>query len=319
MKQEVVYSPLISTDSFKATLNENEITVHSIHDQKLTATFTKADNELTLFLKDTNATDPKELSDIALEHLFGFYSDVTRIQLIQFPFADKESFRSEFYQNPALWSYKKKHTINPERWTETKGRAHPVRPRLPQGTLYRRYYPAAEKTLSFRLITMNDLDVFHNWHNQSRVAHFWELAKPKEELREYIQTGLNDPHQFPIIIEADGKPVGYFEFYWVAEDRLGPYYESEAFDRGFHFLIGEPSFLGGFNTDSAIKSVLHFFYLEDPRTRKVMAEPRHDNAKVLKYAQASIGWTKLKEFDFPHKRAALLENRREVFFGRHAL
>jgi hypothetical protein len=121
------------------------------------------------------------------------------------------------------------------------------------------------------------------------------------------------------MVTIDGDEVAYFEFYWVKEDRLGPYYDSEAFDRGFHFLVGNKKYLGNKTTDSLIKAVLHFFYIDDPRTRKVMAEPRHDNQKVLKYAEASIGWTKLKEFDFPHKRAALLENRREVFFGGNVL
>lgn len=201
----------------------------------------------------------------------------------------------------------------------TNDRHHPVRPAPFQGTMYKRYLPKIGKTISFRLITLNDLDTFHDWHNQPRVYHFWELNQSKEELKAYIEKGLKDPHQIPVIVEMDGEPMGYFEFYWVREDRLGPYYDSDAFDRGFHFLIGNKKFLGNAITDQVIKSVLHLLFLDDARTRRVMAEPRHDNQKVLKYAQASIGWKQLKIFDFPHKRAALLENSREVFFGGNAL
>ncbi len=124
----------------------------------------------------------------------------------------------------------------------------------------------------------------------------------------------NDPHMIPTFVELDGVAVGYYEMYWTLEDRLGPYYPADAFDRGFHFLIGETSALGFQNTDAIVKSALHFLFLDDPRTRRVMAEPRHDNKKVLKYAESS-GWVKLKEFDFPHKRAALLECKRENFFN----
>lgn len=320
MNQETIYSPITSEGSFKALISGTEITIKSDRDQNLSASFNIQDSGLSLFLQKENAGENlRDLTDIAIEHLFGAFKEVAKIELFQFPLTQKEIFRSEFFQNPALWTYKKGHIIPAERWTESKGRKHPVRPRFAPGYLYRRHVPAINKTLSMRLITLEDLDTFHDWHNQPRVAHFWELARPKEELLEYIKTGLNDPHQFPIIVELDGIKVGYFEFYWVMEDRLGPYYDSEAFDRGFHFLIGNADFLGMANTDSIIKAALHFLYLDDPRTRKVMAEPRHDNQKVLKYAQASIGWTKLKEFDFPHKRAALLENRRELFFGGNVL
>lgn len=320
MSLEIIYSPLTSSQSFKLTHDGSDVTVKSDRDQHLEASFTIQGAQLSLFLKKENAgTELKELADVALEYLFGAHSEVKTIALFQFPLTEKEILRSVFFQNTALWTYKKSEVLPPERWTETKGRAHPVRPRYAPGYLYRRHVPLIGKTLSMRLITLEDLDTFHDWHNQDRVAFFWELNKSKEELRDYIQNSLNDPHQFPIIIELDGERVGYFEYYWVAEDRLGPYYDSEAFDRGFHMLIGNASFLGYNNTDSIIKGTLHFLYLDDPRTRKVMAEPRHDNQKVLKYAAASVGWTNLKVFDFPHKRAVLLENRREVFFGSHAL
>src|SRR5690606_10514383 len=106
----------------------------------------------------------------------------------------------------------------------------------------------------------------------------------------YIEAGLRKKHQIPMIIELDGEPVGYYEFYWVKEDRLGPYYEARDYDRGFHFLIGNKKFLGKNNTDAITSSGLHFIYLDDPRTMFTMAEPRYDNNKVLKYADESIGW-----------------------------
>ncbi|MFA5584577.1 MAG: GNAT family N-acetyltransferase, partial [Bacteriovoracaceae bacterium] len=142
----------------------------------------------------------------------------------------------------------------------------------------------------------------------------WELNQEKEELEKYIKDGLDKKHQIPMIVELDDTPVGYFEFYWVKEDRLGPYYDARPYDRGFHFLIGNKRFLGKANTDAITHSALHFIYLDDQRTDYVMAEPRYDNNKVLKYADETIGWDALKVFDFPHKRAVLLQNTRTRFF-----
>jgi hypothetical protein len=180
---------------------------------------------------------------------------------------------------------------------------------------YARYIPGLGKTLSFRVVDPDqDVAVFHSWQTQPRVYEFWELNKPQKELHEYLVKGSADPHQIPMFVEFDGVPVGYFEMYWTMEDRLGPYYEASAFDRGFHFLIGNENFLGFPNTDAIIKSACHFLFLDDPRTRNIMAEPRSDNKRVLKYVDLIPAWRKLKEFDFPHKRAALLECRRERFF-----
>lgn len=222
--------------------------------------------------------------------------------------------REEFFQTPGTWN-KGSHTIGAEKWVRTAERPHPFRGDRKTGLFYERYAPAIGKTVSFRGVDPEkDVDTFHQWQNQPRVAFFWELAQPAQQLKEYLIKTQNDPHMIPTFVEFDGRPVGYFEMYWTLEDRLGPYYEADAFDRGFHFLIGEKDALGFEKTDTIVKSALHFLFLDDPRTRRVMAEPRHDNKKVLRYAESS-GWKKLKEFDFPHKRAALMECKRENFFN----
>lgn len=234
-------------------------------------------------------------------------------ELLEVTINKKNIKREAFYQNPQLWLTDKM-TDEKEDWTDTNGVSHPIRPAHFHGIHYSRYIPSMKKTLRFRTINLDDLETFHQWHNQKRVAFFWELAQGKEELKNYIEEGLNKKHQIPMIVEADGEAVGYFEFYWVREDRLGPYYESRPYDRGFHFLIGNKRYLGKNNTDAITQSALHFIYLDNAKTEFTMAEPRYDNNKVLKYADDTIGWKALKVFDFPHKRAVLLENSREQFF-----
>lgn len=326
--KEVQYSPLSSSFTFKASLENNTAVVRNNLDHVLTTSIEVNETTLTIKIIDSSVKDFTELFLITTEYLLGHLPEIKSVKIVNshnlllplYGF-EKDSFsRMEFFQIPSLWHHTTEFSVKPEKWIETNGRAHPQRTAPHEGMVYKRYVPQLEKTVTFRRLQVEkDLDTFHEWHNQFRVYHFWELNKPKEELKEYMEKGLKDPHQFPMIVEIDNELVGYYEMYWVPEDRLGPYYESEAFDRGFHFLIGNKKFLGYTNTDSIVKSGLHFLYLDDPRTRRIMAEPRSDNQKVLKYAEASIGWTKLKEFDFPHKRAALLENKREVFFGGNAL
>ena len=285
------------------------------------------DQVISFLFQDDVLTFPQQapwLSQLAvLEGLFSFDLQKKAIAVKNLhPFlreklqSEDMVLRQQFYQLPFLWHHNANLEIKPEAWTTTQNVPHPVRPKVLEGqVLYKRVCPRLNKTLSFRVASIEkDLDVFTDWQNQSRVNHFWDLAKPKEELREYLIKGLKDPHQFPVIFEVDNQPVGYFEFYWVKEDRLGPYYDSEAYDRSFHLLVGNSDFLGFKNTDAMLKSASHCLFLDEPRTRKIMAEPRHDNVAILKYIETFVAWIKLKEFDFPHKRSALLECRRERFF-----
>lgn len=223
--------------------------------------------------------------------------------------------RKKFYQYPLLWHRNASYEFSAEDWSYTQDRYHPKRPPAAEGVIYRRYIPALQKEISFALLDLEtDLDIFWQWHNQHRIAKFWELKKPKDELREYLLTVFRDPHQIPVIAYIDNEAVGYFEVYWAYEDRLGPYYPAEPYDRGFHFLIGNPRFLGGLYTEQLLKAITHMIFLDEARTRRVMGEPRFDNQKVIRYLEVFPAWKKLKEFDFPHKRALLLECRREDFF-----
>jgi hypothetical protein len=224
--------------------------------------------------------------------------------------------RNEFFQISPYWIKTPERNLYPVIWTKTNEVSHPIRHKPKKGTLlYKRFIYEINKTISFRVINPEtDLDVFSRWHNQPRVSEFWELKGTKEQHVKYIERNLDDPHIIPTILGIDDESAGYFEFYWAKEDRLGPYYESSDFDRGFHFLIGERKFLGIRNTDAVLKSAVHYLFLDDPRTLKVMAEPRSDNKKVLQYVDYFPVWKRIKEFDFPHKRAVLLECTRERLF-----
>jgi N2-citryl-N6-acetyl-N6-hydroxylysine synthase len=319
--KEIAYSPLSMNESFKVVLNDGGFCrVKSASDFFLESQVELHSSALTVTCVSSNTEEKNNLLLVQLEYLIGLFTEVKTVTVNhKLPLLNNTFLRSEFFQLPALWHHRSNYEITPEVWTETQERPHPVRPESHAGYVYRRYIPQIDKTISFRRITPQDLDTFHEWHNQPRVSVFWELNKSKEELKEYIEKGLKDPHQIPMIVEIDGELTGYYEFYWVREDRLGPYYESDAFDRGFHFLIGNKKFLGFPITDSILKSGLHLLFLDEARTRRVMAEPRHDNQKVLKYAMSATGWKQLKIFDFPHKRAVLLQNSREIFFGGNAL
>ena len=250
------------------------------------------------------------------EALFNLYPQAKTIKYLSKHNKFKKTLhRNDFFQTEQVWENDIAKTIPLEYNLTEKGKI-PKRPKYKSGALlYKRYVHQINKFLSIRVIDLQkDLETFYQWHHQPRVANFWELNKSKEELALYIKNGLSDPHQIPVIIEFDGEAVGYFEIYWTLEDRLSPFYDAKHFDRGIHLLIGNAKFLGKENTDAILKSVCHYIFLADPRTERIMGEPRVDNDKILKYLLLFDAWKKLKEFDFPHKRAALVECSRVRFF-----
>lgn len=226
----------------------------------------------------------------------------------------KALFRSDFYQIREHWLDHALWPILPERMIQTGGVRHPRRPALDNQILYRRFAPGLGKTITLRQATVEeDGERFHRWQNSPRVAKFWEYPWSRERLDTMIEERQTDPHSTPLILEADSQAVGYFETYYVMEDRLGPYCDASTYDQGMHVLVGEEAFLGNGQTPHWLNAVCHFLFLAEPRTQHIWGEPDADNKAMLRHT-GTTSWEKLGEFDFPHKRAALLCNPRDRFF-----
>ena len=128
----------------------------------------------------------------------------------------------------------------------------------------------------------SDTQLLHDWMNQPRVSSAWGVQGPIEVQREFLTNGLNDKHSFPAIGCWDGKPFGYFEIYWVKEDKLGRFVtgrESSHYDRGIHALVGEQEFRGAHRVKIWLSALVHYCWLADLRTQRVLLEPRVDNRK----------------------------------------
>lgn len=139
-------------------------------------------------------------------------------------------------------------------------------------------------SLSSMSIYPCDTDLLHTWMNNPRVAAAWGVSGPVEVQEKFLHEGLNNRHSFPVIGCWDGKPFGYFEIYWVKEDVLGRRLSCKDvgdFDRGIHALVGEEDFRGPHRVKAWISALIHYCWLADPRTEKVLMEPRVDNEKLV--------------------------------------
>jgi acetyl CoA:N6-hydroxylysine acetyl transferase len=217
------------------------------------------------------------------------------------------------WQLPAGWLGGRGIRPYPALGTVTAGRPHPLRPPKPAGTLYTRWIPWLGKELGFRAATRDDAGLLNRWMNDPRVAEVWAEEGPLEHHRVYLEGLIADPHVLPLVATLDGTPFGWFEVYWAAEDRLGAHYPAEDFDRGWHVAIGAEDCRGRAYVSAWLPSLMHLVFLDDPRTRRIVGEPRADHHQQLRNLERS-GFATVGTVDFPHKRAALVMLTRDRFF-----
>ena len=190
--------------------------------------------------------------------------------------------------------------------------SHPQRPAKPQGEVYRRFDPQLGVWISLRTLDIElDLERFNRWQNTPRVLAFWDEGGSLDDHRQYLEKLADDPHTLTLIGCFDDQPFAYFEAYWAKEDRIAPFYDADDYDRGIHMLVGEQAHRGPHKVASWLSALTDYLLQDDPRTRRIVAEPRADNAKMIGYMQAQ-GYARIKEFDFPHKRAALMVLERKI-------
>jgi len=221
--------------------------------------------------------------------------------------------REMFFQHAPMWLPQVASPI-PLRYALTGDRRHPLRAAKRSGVLYQRHIPWLDCTFSFRSLDIDtDLPRFHRWMNEPDVAQVWQEDGDLAKHRGYLDAIAADPHMQSMIACLDGEPFGYFEAYWAKENRIAPFCEADDHDRGWHVLIGEPAFRGKAFATAWLTSISHYLFLADPRTRRIVGEPRADHRQQLRNLDRS-GYAKVKEFDFPHKRAMLVTLLRERFF-----
>lgn len=193
--------------------------------------------------------------------------------------------------------------------------AHPVRPAKPLGEVYRRRIPRFDSDFSIRAFdARSDLATFNHWMNLDSVAEFWDQRGTIDEHRAYIEAVAADPHMISMVGCFDDEPFAYFEIYWAKEDRIAPFYDVDDFDRGVHLLVGESRHQGPGKVETWFRGLLHYMFLDDPRTQRLVGDPRVDHVRWIEYME-KLGFLRLKEFDLPHKRSELVMIKRETFFA----
>ncbi|EKJ69228.1 hypothetical protein FPSE_10597 [Fusarium pseudograminearum CS3096] len=195
---------------------------------------------------------------------------------------------------------------------------HPVRPvkPAPGATVYSRWIPHLNETFSMVSLDYADAEhvrLFHEWQNDPRVSQGWNLTGTLEQHQEYLHKVHDDPHVIALLAKWNDTSFAYFEVYWAKEDRLGGYFNAGDFDRGRHSLVGDVRFRGPHRVSAWWSSLMHYLYLDDPRTMFVVGETQETNTTIVMYDFVhGSGLDKL--VDLPHQRSVFVRSSRERFF-----
>ncbi|MGP4038749.1 GNAT family N-acetyltransferase [Gracilibacillus sp. D59] len=176
---------------------------------------------------------------------------------------------------------------------------------------FEHYDPSRKLILTFREVTMKDVNLLHSWMHEKHVIPYWRLNLPFKDYQAHVKEFLADDHQTLLIGEINGSAMSYWESYWVKDDVIGNYYEFNRFDQGIHLLIGSESYLGkGYIYPLLLTILYHKFQVSE--TTKVIAEPDIRNAKMI-HVFKKCGFTPIKEIELPDKKGLLMFCERDVF------
>jgi aminoglycoside 6'-N-acetyltransferase-1b/aminoglycoside 6'-N-acetyltransferase-2 len=142
----------------------------------------------------------------------------------------------------------------------------------------------AGSIVSLRLMTDDDLPMFHDWLNRPHIVEWWGGVRPslQEVIDEYRPHALAQQNVTPYIGLLDGAPFAYAQSY-VALGAGGGWWEDETDPgvRGIDQSIADPELLGKGLGTLLVRSMVDLLF-RDPRVSKVQTDPAPTNLRAIR-------------------------------------
>ncbi|MBX3579306.1 MAG: acetyltransferase [Rhizobiaceae bacterium] len=142
-----------------------------------------------------------------------------------------------------------------------------------------------EPRYGFRAVTPRDLPTIGRWLAEPHLREWW--GDPGEALAE-IEQAIDDVATEPLILELDGKPIGYLQSYDPHLEDGHPYQDQPMGTLGIDLSIGEPDLVGKGHGSAALRQFAAMLFAEG--TPRLVIDPDPANARAIR-AYEKAGFT----------------------------
>lgn len=137
--------------------------------------------------------------------------------------------------------------------------------------------PKAAARYDFRPVTKADLPMIEAWLPQPHVAEWW--SHPEEEITA-IEEHIDSISVEPLIIELDGKPIGYLQSYDPHMEDDHPYQDQPFGTLGIDMSIGVPDLVGKGHGSAIIRQFVEDLFEEG--VPRVIIDPDPANKRAIR-------------------------------------
>lgn len=142
---------------------------------------------------------------------------------------------------------------------------------------------ASSDEIAFHPLSLTaDVDLVHGWMQQRHVAEWWDLAGPRERVRDYLYARARVMHRDCWIASDRRRPVAYVETFIVPDDSLAERYDALVGDRGFDLLVGPPELLGSGTAQRVVRRLVGVL-LGQHGIERVVCECAAGNARQIAF------------------------------------
>lgn len=153
----------------------------------------------------------------------------------------------------------------------------------------------------FRAVTEDDLPMLSAWLAEPHVAEWWNDG-PGTALAEIVEAMDSDSTE-PLIVELDGKPIGYVQSYDPHLEDDHPYQDQPFGTLGIDVTIGVPELVGIGHGSRLVRAFVEILFEEGcPR---VIIDPHPGNGRAIR-AYEKAGFRRLGERTTPFGPALVM-------------
>jgi RimJ/RimL family protein N-acetyltransferase len=165
--------------------------------------------------------------------------------------------------------------------------------------------------ISFRLLSLKELPLLHEWLARPHVAEWWSPPLSLREVEREFGPLIDDRSTTrPYIVLGDGRPIGYIQSYVAMGSGDGCWPdEQDPGVRGIDQFLAHPEQLGrGLGTAMVRAFVKHLF--ADPAVTRIQTDPSPGNTRAIRCYEKA-GFHAVGQVDTPDGPALLMVCDRE--------